>query len=142
MRRLCLVVGLLIAVVSPLLAQTKASGTEEVVLQLTRDWLAADEHQDRATLQRIIADDFQGTAPAGITVFKEDVIPMEGSESGGLSLNTSELKARVFTDTAIVTGRGVQKSDEKRALRFTVVFAKRNDRWQMVAGHLSAVPPQ
>jgi ketosteroid isomerase-like protein len=139
MRRLCLIIGLVIAVITPLLAQKPAS-TEEVILQLTRDWLAAEERHDRTTLQKIIADDFQGTAPRGNTVFKEDVLPEEGAQSGGLAITTSELKARVFGDTAVVTARGVQKSEEKRELRFTVVFAKRNDRWQMVAGHLSVVP--
>jgi len=140
MRRLCLIVGLLIAVVSPVLSQTKPASTEEVVLQLTRDWLAAEERRDRATLQRIIADDFQGTSPMGNTVSKEDVLPAEGSQSSFLSINTSELRARIFGDTAVVTGHGVQKFGEKRELRFTVVFAKREDRWQMVAGHLSGVP--
>jgi len=142
MRRLSLTAGLLIAVVTPLLAQTKAASTEEIILQLTRDWLAAEERHDRTTMQRIIADDFQGTGPRGNTVFKEDVLPEEGAQSGGLSLNTSELKARVFGDTAVVTGHGVQKSEEKRELRFTVIFAKRDDRWQMVAGHLSGVPKE
>ncbi len=160
MRRLFLIVGLLTAVVSPVVAQTKASATrvdvrvfnprvtqgkpadqstEQVVLQLTRDWLAAEERKDSATLQKIIADDFQGTAPGGHTVFKEDVIPLEGSQSGGLAITASEMKARLFGDTAIVTARGVQKADEKRELRFTAVFAKRDGRWQMVAVHLSAV---
>ena len=148
MRKLFLVTGLLTAVVSSLIAQTAAktsdqnASTEQSVLQLTRDWLAAEERHDRVTLQRIIADDFQGTTPMGNTVFKEDVVPPEGSTSGGLSISTSELKARVFGDTAVVTAHGVQKSEEKRELRFTVVFAKRGDRWQMVAGHLSAVPKE
>jgi ketosteroid isomerase-like protein len=113
---------------------------EQTVLQLTRDWLDAEERHDRATLQRIIADDFQGIAPMGNTVFKQDVIPREGTEAGGLSVSVNEAKARVFGDTAVVTGRGVQKAGEKRELRFTVVFAERNDVWQMVAGHLSTVP--
>jgi ketosteroid isomerase-like protein len=142
MRRLCLIVGLLIAVVSPLFAQTKTASTEEIILQLTRDWLAAEEHHDRTTLQKIIADDFQATGPRGNTLFKDDVLPEEGAQSGGLSITTSELKARIFGDTAVVTAHGVQKAGEKRELRFTVVFAKRTDRWQMVAGHLSAVPTQ
>ena len=140
MRRLSLAAGLLIAVVTPLLAQTKVASTEEIILQLTRDWLAAEERHDRATLQKIIANDFQATGPRGNTLFKDDVLPEEGAQSGGLSINTSEVKARVFGDTAVVTGRGAQKSQEKREMRFTVVFAKRNDRWQMVAGHLSGVP--
>lgn len=142
MRRLCLITGLLIAVVSPTLAQTKAATTEEVILQLTREWLTAEENHDRTTLRRIIADDFQGTGPMGNTVSKEDVVPMEGSESGGLSINTSQLKARVFGDAAVVTAHGVQKSGEKRDLRFTVVFAKRDSRWQMVSVHLSTLPTQ
>lgn len=142
MRRLCLIVGLLIVVVSPALAQTKASSTEEAILQLTRDWLAAEERHDRTALQKMIADDFQATGPRGNTLFKDDVLPEEGAQSGGLSITTSDVKARIFGDTAVVTANGVQKAGEKRELRFTVVFAKRDGRWQMVAGHLSGVPKE
>ncbi len=123
---------------SPAPPQAKAE-VEEAVLKVTREWLDAEERHDRATLQRIIADDFQGTAARGNTVFKEDVLPEEGTRSGGLALNTSDMKARVFGDTAVVTARGIQKSGEKRELRFTVVFTRRDNRWQMVAGHLSAI---
>lgn len=134
---------LLVLLFSPLyvLSQTNQTPTvEDTILKLTREWLDAEERHDRATLQRIIADDFQGTGPMGDTVFKEDVIPIEGTQSGGLAITTSDVKARVFGDTAIVTAHGMQKAGEKRALRFTVVFARRNNVWQMVAGHLSAVP--
>lgn len=137
MKNLFVVVVLL--VISALVAYSQSNG-EQAILKLTRDWLAAEERHDRATLRRIIADDFQGTGPMGNTVFKEDVIPMEGSQAGGLAVQVEDLKARMFGDTAVVTGRGVQKAGEKRELRFTVVFAKRGESWQMVAGHLSAVP--
>ncbi len=139
MRSMILLVALFAVVVSPVFAQTPTKSTEEVVLQLTRDWLSAEERHDRAKLREIIADDFQGTAPMGHTVFKADVIPEEGSQSGGLAINTSNLKARIFGDTAIVTAHGVQKAGEKSELRFTVVFVKRENRWQMVAGHLSPI---
>jgi len=152
MGKLFLVIGLLTVVVSPAFAQTtpqtapKTAGqtgsAEDSVLQITREWLAAEESRDRPTLQRIIADDFRGTGPWGQTVFKADVIPEEGSQSGGLAINTSNLKVRVFGDTAVVTANVVQKAGEKRELRFTVVFTKRDNRWQMVAGHLSAVPKE
>lgn len=145
MRRLFLIMALLLAAATPVFTQTPAKTTdqtaniEQTVLQLTRDWLDAEERHDRTTLQRIIADDFQGTTPMGNTVGKAEVLPREGS--GGLSLTPSELKARVFGDTAIVTGHGVGKSGEKREARFTVIYTLRDGRWQMVAGHLSAVPP-
>jgi ketosteroid isomerase-like protein len=141
MQKLCLIIALSIAAALPLAAQTKPATetSEQAVLQLTRDWLAAEERNDRTTLQRIIADDFEGTAPTGNTVFKDDVMPREGSP-GGIAMTTSEMKARVFGDTAVVTARGVQKGGEKREARFTVIFVKRGNEWKMVAGHLSAVP--
>ena len=73
----------------------------------------------------------------GQTVFKVDVIPEGDSRAGGLAITTLNPKARVFGDSAVVTGRGVSKIGEKGELRFTVVFAKRESRWQMVAAHLS-----
>lgn len=141
MEKLFLLIGLLAVWAFPVPAQTKPATqtAEQAVLQITRDWLSAEERHDRPTLQRIIADDFEGTSPMGNTVFKDDVMPREGSP-GGISMTTSEMKARVFGDTAVVTARGVQKAGEKRDLRFTVVFVKRENDWKMVAGHLSAVP--
>jgi ketosteroid isomerase-like protein len=141
MLKLFLLICLLIACAYPLVAQTNPATqtAEQAVLQITRDWLSAEERHDRPALQRIIADDFEGTAPMGNTVFKNDVMPREGSE-GGIAMTTSEMKARVFGDTAVVTARGVQKAGEKREVRFTVVFVKRGNDWKMVAGHLSAVP--
>src|SRR5688500_19009440 len=126
MRKLFLSVALLAAVVTPSLTQTQSkpqpvTDAEQTVLKLTRDWLEAEERHDRTTLRRIIADDFQGTGPRGNTVFKDDVIPEEGSQ-GGLSLNVRDVKARVFGETAVVTGSGVQKAEEKRELRFTVIY--------------------
>lgn len=146
MRKPFLLAIVLVAAATPTLTQTAANptgrslGIEQTVLQLTHEWIAADEHADRAALNRIIADDFMGTSPRGSIVFKEDVIPMEGSRGGGLSITAQEVKARVFGDSAVVTGRGVRKNREQGDLRFTLVFAKRHDRWQMVAGHLSSMP--
>ncbi len=150
MQKPLLVIALLIAAATPAFAQTTASVTEQnssveqAVLKVTQEWLAADERQDRAALNRIIADDFLGTGPRGTTVSKRDVIPREGaaSEGHGLSIDGQDIKVRVFGDAAIVTGRGVPKTQagERPELRFTVVFLRRAGSWQMVAGHLSAMP--
>jgi ketosteroid isomerase-like protein len=146
MHKTLLFIALLIGAATPALAQTAAKMTEQnnsaeqAVLKLTQEWLAAEDSVDRAALNRIIADDFLGTGPMGTTVSKTDVIPREGSEGHGLAISGQDIKVRVFGDTAIVTGRGVPKTQERPELRITVVFVKRADRWQMVAGHLSAVP--
>ena len=151
MNKIFLVIALLIAAATQAFAQTAArmpeqnSSVEQAVLKVTQEWLDADERHDRAALNRIIADDFLGTAPMGSTVSKKDIIPREGTEADahGLSINGQDIKVRLFGDTAIVTGRGVPKTPERAEqgeLRFTVVFVKRADSWQMVAAHLSPLP--
>ena len=142
-----LVTSLLIAAAMPAFAQTTAkpetsNSAEQTVLKLTQEWLDAEDRVDRAALNRIIADDFLGTGPVGTTVSKTDVIPGEGSEGHGLAISGQDIKVRVFGDTAIATGRGIPKAQGRPELRFTVVFVKRTDRWQMVAGHLSTVPQE
>jgi ketosteroid isomerase-like protein len=147
MRKFLLVTSLLIAAAIPVLAQTTAkpeptNSPEQTVLKLTQEWLDAEDRVDRAALNRIIADDFLGTGPMGTTVSKTDVIPQEGSGGHGLAISGLDIKVRVFGDSAIATGRGVPKTQNRPELRFTVVFVKRADRWQMVAGHLSTVPQE
>lgn len=147
MRKLSLFVALLAAAISAS-AQTPAKPTgqstdaEQTVKALTREWLDAEGRVDRKTLQRIIADDFMGTGPRGDIVSKEDVIPLEGSEAGGLSVTGQSIQARIFSDTAVVTGHGIPKASGSPELRFTVVFVKRAEGWQMVAAHLSSTSKQ
>ena len=152
MRKTLLVIALLIAAAKPAFAQTASrnpeqnTSVEQAVLKVTQEWLAADERHDRAALNRIIADDFLGTGPVGTTVSKQDIIPQEGTaaDARGLSINAQDIKVRVFGDSAVVTGLGVSKrqAEARRELRFTLMFVKRVDSWQMVAAHLSAVPPE
>lgn len=149
MHKSLLVITLLTAAVATVFSQTTLKtaeakdNSEQAVLQAIQTWLDADERQDRATLDRIIADDFVGTAPRGRMVTKRDVIPEEGTTGGhGLSISAQDIKVRILGDTAIAVGRGLPKTQERQPrpeLRFTVVFAKRADRWQMVAAHLSPV---
>jgi ketosteroid isomerase-like protein len=167
MRKFLLVITLLTTAAVVAYAQLMAKApepndtAEKAVLQATNAWLDADEHLDRSALDKIIASDFLGTAPGGRTVYKRDIMPEAGSTEGhGLAISTEEVKVRVFGDTAVVSGRGVpkipsgngtqsvtgesaQKSQNARPeLRFTVVFVKRAERWQMVAAHLSSIASQ
>lgn len=145
-----LIIALLITATTAAFAQTarvpeQNNAAEQAVLKVTQEWLAAEERTDRATLNRIIADDFLGTGPRGTTVSKKDVIPQEGADAHGLRISGQDIKVRLFGDTAIVTGRGVPKTqapEERPEMRFTIVFMRRADSWKMVAGHLSAVPSE
>ena len=148
MHKSLLVITLLIAAAAATFSQTTLKtaapkdNSEQAVLQAIQTWLDADERHDRATLDSLIADDFVGTAPRGRMVTKRDIIPEEGSGGHGLSITAQDIKVRILGDTAIAVGRGIPKTQAQETrpeLRFTIVFAKRADRWQMVAAHLSPV---
>ena len=147
MQKFLLVIALLSVAVAAAFSQTQKpaeskDSSEQAVLQAIQTWLEADERQDQATLNRLIADDFVGIAPRGRRVSKHDIIPEEGSRGHGLSISAQDVKVRILGDTAIAVGRGlpkIQGLEARPELRFTVVFAKRADRWQMIAVHLSPV---
>jgi ketosteroid isomerase-like protein len=123
--------------------QTSSGNAEQTVLQTTNDWLAAEERHDRAALERIIADDFVGTGPTGTTVTKRMIVPAESTRrAGGMRMKTQDVQARVYGDAAVVTGRGLPTGPEGGEVRFTLVFVKRQERWQMVAAHIAPLPAQ
>src|SRR5882762_11178826 len=108
MHKFILVIALFTLAATAAAAQTTAKAAEakdsaeQAVLQATQAWLDADERQDRATLDKLIADDFLGTAPRGRTVSKRDIIPEEGTTGGhGLSISAQDIKVRILGDTAI-----------------------------------------
>ena len=148
MKRILFSIALIICVVPILRAQTDkqtttAANTEQSVLQLVGDWLTAEEQHDRAALERIIADDFIGTGPGGNTLSKRMIVPADTARpAGGMMMRAQDTQVRVFGDTAVAAGRGLPKGRGTEEVRFTLVFVRRQDRWQMVAGHISGVPPQ
>ena len=118
----------------------QGSGDEQAVLSVTREWVEAEGKRDRAALERIVGADFEGTGPGGNRVARSDVIPTEGARGGGMAMKLDDLKARVFGDAAVVTGRGLPTAEGRPEVRFTLVYAKRQGGWQMIAGHISLVP--
>lgn len=120
-----------------------ASGAEQIVLKLTHDWIDAETKRDVATYDRIVADDFRGTAFNGISVTKKMIMPNPNAKpEGNASFNGSDFNARVFGDSAVVTGRSTISGDKPGEFFFTLVYVKRQDRWQMVAAHLSPIQPK
>jgi len=118
--------------------------TKLVELQqtLAKAWLAGD----RATVERIIAPEWTSTGPDGSTTDRSIVLA-QVFETGGHKirvLEVNDVKARVFGDAAVVTGRthGVgefEGSGYDVVIRFTDTFVRRQGRWQAVASHASII---
>ena len=94
---------------------------------------------DVATLDRMTSDDYTFITLRGELRTKSDIL--KGFASGSFhydSRQVSDLKVRVYRDSAIVTGRSVQKGiengkDYSGDYRFTRVYVKENGHWSTVA---------
>lgn len=120
-------------------AQTIASATpEDQVAQLERDWLAADAKGDAALFDRIVADDFIGSAFNGRILAKQDIMPQDGNPGGFVGATPSDTKVRVFGNTAVLIGF-LNQGDlaTPTRTRVTLVCQKRARGWQIVAGEMA-----
>jgi ketosteroid isomerase-like protein len=126
-------------------AQTKTGAAEQEVLQLVQDWMNAEVKADMVFLDRFIADDCVITDPAGVVWTKAQF--RAGLKSGEGAVKSSVLdnmRARVYGDAAVVTGRMTAKQtfqgkDISGQYQCTDMFIKKAGRWQCVAIHLSTI---
>jgi ketosteroid isomerase-like protein len=96
-------------------------------------------HGDVTALDRMTSDDYTFITLRGELRAKSDIL--KGFASGSFhyeSRQISDLKVRVYGNTAIVTGRSVQKGTENGKdysgdYRFTRVYVKEKGRWVTVA---------
>jgi ketosteroid isomerase-like protein len=130
---------------SSTLAQTPAAtansvtSTEDEIKKLEEMRNQAVVHGDVALLDRLTADDYTFITLKGELRTKAEIL--KGFASGSFhyeSREISDLKVRVYGDTAIVTGRSVQEgmengSDYSGDYRFTRVYVRQKGAWVTVA---------
>jgi ketosteroid isomerase-like protein len=121
---------------------------EQEILQTERRRFEAMVKGDLVALERILADDLQYTHSNGVFDTKASFIAtLKSGELQYQGVTPEDLRARVYGSTAVVTGvslmnvrvRGQQASFR---VRFTDVYVKRDDRWQMVAWQAARLPEQ
>ncbi len=141
-----LVLLFFVVLLMPFAAIAQTSPTREVQ-DLERAWLNAYEQHDQKAMEAILADDFLITFADGSSQNKSQVISslkaQPASNRPTTKFYTEDVKARVYGDTVILTGRVVAewqregKPLAKELSRYTDTYVKRNGRWQVVASHLS-----
>ena len=140
----CLIALMLIAGCGHVMAQEDAG---QAVQKLERAWLNAYEEHDEKAMDAIVADDFSITFPNGSMQTKAQIMTsLKRPRSPGgpaMKFHTEEVRARVYGDTVILTGRVVTEyqhdgqTTSKEEQRYTDTYVRRNGRWQVVASHLS-----
>ena len=120
------------------------SSVEQELTALYNELIEAGKKKDTAAFARITADDFSEINAAG-QIFNKAAV-LAGIPSYTIeSYTVSEISTRVFGDTAIMTLRSDSKgtyqgADVSGEYRETIVWIKREGRWQMAAVHVTRLP--
>jgi ketosteroid isomerase-like protein len=113
--------------------------TRQAILQAELAWAEALRTLDLATLEQLMADEYQIIQPSGVVVGKAETLASLRSDQRHWELAESDQHdIRLYGDTAVVIGRwrgrGVNHGQSfDYAARYLCVWVKRAGRWQMVA---------
>jgi len=156
MKRIGFLVGLVVMVFAiGLLAQQQGEisfeprirgvSAEQELLKLEQEGTNAEIKGDIAFLDRILADDWAVTEPDGSVWTKAQILVAIKSGADKVSaMEVDDMKARVYGDAAVVTGRNTVKGifkgkDMSGQERWTDTWIKEANRWQCVATHVSKI---
>ncbi len=138
--------AVLVATAGPAAAQA-ASGAavEEQIKKIEKDRAAAVTRADVAALDAITSDDYSLIDRNGRV--RDKAQTMNAIKTGDIKITSNEvsdLKVRVYGDTAVVTGRADTKGtiggkDVSGPMLFTRVYVKKSGRWQSVAFQQTAI---
>ncbi len=126
----------------PILVTAPASGNvEAAITQLERDWAAAIVKKDVTALDRLLADEFNGTSPTAHTFPKTvAVAELKAGKYAVESMVLDEISVNVYGDVAVAFTSQQERSqyagkDTSGHYHFTDVWVKKGGRWQVVASH-------
>ena len=153
MKRIIVVSMLLAAISSLILAQTAGNRSaeardKEILVKLTDDITTAKTRRDIGALDRLLADEYILTNPAGFVANKGEYLDGAKADTASYeSVANYDMVVSVYGNAAVVVGgttvRGRYDGHEIGGqFRFTHVFVKKQDHWQAVATQLTRVAQQ
>ena len=138
---LLVVISLAVSVRSS--AQTTHDADVQELDRLETVWNEAHEHGDADSLEKLWAEDMEIAVPKMPVLTKADALKFARSgRMKFLSYRTSDIRVRVYEDSAVVTGRlqrtrsmnGQEISDD---WRFTKAYVRQAGQWRVVSFHAS-----
>jgi hypothetical protein len=126
----------------------QSTGLDAEFSRLEDAWNAAHRTIDPDALDALWADDLEVVVPRMPPMSKREAL--EFFRTGRMRFeryDTSDLKARRYGDTAVITGRlqrmytlgGTRRQDD---WRFTKIYVQRSGAWKVVSFHASDAPTQ
>lgn len=121
-----------------------AQSAEQAVRQVEDRRITALVDDDFATLEAIFADDLTYThSSAAVDTKASYMAALRSGKTKYESVDRQPSAVRVYGDVAVMTGEalvGLRGRAEKLALRYTLVYAKQDGQWRMVAWQSTRLP--
>jgi ketosteroid isomerase-like protein len=120
---------------------------EQTLRQIEREWGEAKKNKDKIWFERTFADGYTAINSRGKSFNKtEDIADNLSSTDTMTSDELSDMRVRVYGDTAVVTGRLHLVGKDKnggfdRNFVFTDTFVRRDGRWQVISSQSTLVAP-
>lgn len=125
----------------------KKNGAEQEIRTTVHKWAEAVVGRDMVFLEKLFADDLFITTYDGKTRGKAEELAIlkPSPDVKTVSVVNEDLRVKVYGKTAVVTATTkmhfvIAGRDVHTALRYTAVFVKKQDRWQMAALQTARAP--
>ena len=106
---------------------------------LEQDWTLANINDDKAALERILADDYVGPTPEGGVQGKADYIRTNRRDTRVIKWDFDDLKLTLLGDRARLSGKIKYEIEGEDDLKFDFVdsFVWRDGRWQATGSQVT-----
>jgi ketosteroid isomerase-like protein len=138
-RRIAMLAVAFVFVLAAFGGAAAAQNTEDEIKKLETDRAAAVIKGDMTLVEKQTSDDYTLINMNGQMANKQQMLDAFKSGKSKLSMNEiSDMKVRVYGNTAVVTGKSNVKGmmagkDATGQVMFTRVYVKKDGRWQSVA---------
>jgi ketosteroid isomerase-like protein len=126
-------------------SEKKSGSVEDQINKFEEEWANGAMKGDTSVIERLEADDIISTDPSGkVTDKQQDVQALKSGELKFETVKLSDMKVRVYGNTAVATGTNMVKGSYKGqdisgSYRFTDTWVKRNGKWQAVASQATKI---
>lgn len=115
---------------------------DQTLLDIEKQRSAAIASHNENFLDELYDDQFRGVAATGAVVTKQQLLEVFKLNNPEVVFSTDEMKATVYGETAMVTGKLISKSKEGSMLgqsRFIHIYVLKEGHWKLIAGQATQV---
>jgi hypothetical protein len=120
--------------------------TRQQLLELEKEWAAAEDKYDPTVLRRILDERFVATFGAATTYDKEAFIKLFADDVDPTASQALTYEAVIIdVDTAVLVGTDTARGTRDGAMytsvyKYTATYIRRHGRWRALAEHIVEVP--